>query len=223
MRINQFVARSSGLSRRAADAAITEGRVTIAGSPASLGGQAQAGDDIRLDGTALTLPETSTYIALNKPVAYISSRRRQGTDPTVYDLLPETYHRLRLAGRLDRDSSGLVLFSDDGDFIYDVTHPSQSKTKEYELTLTRSLSEKDRTKLQSGVTLEDGPSVITITRMSGHNATAVLEEGRNRQVRRTLGALGYTITKLHRTRIGPYELSDLKPGAWVKITRMTSS
>lgn len=217
MRINQFVASSSGLSRRAADAAITTGRVTVNGQLATLGQTVAASDRLTLDGQPLTLTITHTYLMLNKPVGYVSSRARQGTDPTLYELLPQRFHNLRIAGRLDRDSSGLILLTSNGNFIQNLTHPSSDKLKTYELTLSVPLTAVDRSKLASGVSLKDGPSRIGIVAAHGKSLTVTISEGRNRQLRRTFGALGYRIDRLHRTHIGPFTIADLASGAWTEI------
>jgi len=217
MRINQFVARTSALSRRAADAAVAEGRVTLNGRPAVLGDTVSAGDSVTLDGQPAVLAPTHTYLALHKPAGYVSSRRRQGDDPTLYQLLPDSAQNLRLAGRLDRDSSGLVLLSDDGDFIQRYSHPSFNKQKIYQLTLARPLSPADRGRLNAGINLTDGVSHVAVVAATGPHVTVSLTEGRNRQLRRTFGALGYSVEKLHRTHIGAYQLGSLKPGTWREI------
>ncbi|HSX02446.1 MAG TPA: pseudouridine synthase [Candidatus Saccharimonadia bacterium] len=217
MRLNRFVAGASGLSRRAADAAIAAGRITVNGQPVALGALVAPGDTIELDGQPLVLPQTHHYIMLNKPVGYVSSRRQQGGNPTVYDLLPPHYAALRPVGRLDRDSSGLLLLSDDGDFIHRYTHPSFGKDKLYELALERPLTSADRRQLEAGVALADGPSRVRVAQAAGRQVAVVLGEGRNRQLRRTFGALGYGVTRLHRTAMGPYRLGQLAIGAWVAV------
>jgi 23S rRNA pseudouridine2605 synthase len=212
-RINQFLAAATGLSRRAADAAVQAGRVTINGQTAILGDQVGTSAVVQLDGRTITPSSHRTYLMLHKPVGYVSSRSRQGADPTIYDLLPPEYHTLRPAGRLDRDSSGLMLLSDDGDFIQAHTHPSHHKTKLYELTLARKLTPADATRLEAGVELTDGPSRLSIIAGTGtRHVTVSLSEGRNRQLRRTFGALGYTVEALHRTAIGTHQLGELPSG-----------
>jgi len=128
--------------------------------------------------------------------------------------MPTTNRRLRTVGRLDRDSSGLILLSDDGEFIHRLTHPSFSKDKVYELTLARALSTQDREQLGRGIKLSDGLSRVRVLSVSGRKVTVSLAEGRNRQLRRTFGAIGYTIERLHRTQVGPYRLGDLASGKW---------
>lgn len=218
MRINRFIAMATGLSRRAADAAVAAGRVGIDGRPAVLGDIAETGNVVTLDNKPVTLPDGFRLVMLNKPVGYVSSRTRQGSDPTLYQLLPRPMRALRIAGRLDRDSSGLILLTDDGDFIYRHTHPSFNKLKVYDVTLSHDLSLQDRDRLSAGVILTDGPSRLQVVRANGPEVRVSLCEGRNRQVRRTFGALGYDTVGLHRTSIGPYELGDLPEGAWKQIT-----
>jgi 16S rRNA pseudouridine516 synthase len=217
MRINQFVASSSGLSRRAADAAVAAGRVRINGQLATLGQTVDVSDFVALDDQPLTLISTHIYLMLNKPVGFVSSRVRQGTGQTLYELLPERFHKLRIAGRLDRDSSGLIILTSDGNFIQNLTHPSSDKLKTYELTLSAPISATDRTKLEHGVLLKDGPSRIRIVAATGRSLTVTIGEGRNRQLRRTFGALGYRIDRLHRTHIGSFNLGDLPSGTWTEI------
>jgi pseudouridine synthase len=143
---------------------------------------------------------------------------RQGQEPTLYELLPPELQSLRPAGRLDRQSSGLVILSDDGAFIHELTHPSFNKTKLYELTLDHPLAEADRSRLETGVVLTDGLSRVGVVATKGRQITVSLTEGRNRQLRRTLGALGYTITRLYRTAIGPYAIGQLGSGQWQEFT-----
>jgi 23S rRNA pseudouridine2605 synthase len=218
MRINQYIASATGLSRRAADTAVTEGRITINGQTAALGQTVAPTDAVSLDGLPLVPKTAHTYLMLNKPAGYVSSRVQQDTNPTIYELLPPEYHTLRPGGRLDLESSGLMLLSDDGAFIQTITHPSHDKTKVYELTLERALSTLDSSKLEKGVQLTDGPSRVKALEMHGRNVTVSLNEGRNRQLRRTFGALGYTVERLHSTSVGTYQLGALPPGQYATFT-----
>lgn len=138
MRINQFVARASGLSRRAADAAITDGQVKIGERVAVLGDQVTTGESVTLVGKPLQLPSDHT-IMLYKPVGYVTSRRQQGATPTIYALLPEELHDLKPVGRLDRDTSGLLLLTNNGELAQQLQHPSSGKTKRYLVWLGQAL------------------------------------------------------------------------------------
>lgn len=216
MRINAFVAQASGLSRRAADQAITERRVRVNGRTASLGQTIGPKDSVTLDGHPLELAAARTTIMLNKPAGYVCSRQGQGNQ-TIYDLLPSEYRRLKPVGRLDKDSSGLLLLTDDGQLANRLTHPRFVKQKVYQVTLDKPLDARDRTKLEQGVKLSDGLSKLEIADCRGQRCTATLSEGRNRQIRRTFAALGYHVTALHRTRFGDYELGGLQAGHQVSI------
>ncbi|HEX7633436.1 MAG TPA: pseudouridine synthase [Candidatus Saccharimonadales bacterium] len=211
MRINKFVASATGMSRRAADAAIAEGRVALNGKPIQLGDQVGDTDVVTLDNQPLLrAPETVT-IMINKPVGYVVSRNGQGA-PTVYSLLPEEYQHLKAVGRLDKDSSGLLLLTNDGDLANELTHPRYSKTKVYEITLDKPLQPLHQQMISDhGIKLEDGVSQLGLEKIDdqGRQLRVTMHEGRNRQIRRTFEALGYKVTKLHRTHFGPYSLSQI--------------
>jgi 23S rRNA pseudouridine2605 synthase len=212
MRLNKFIAQSTGLSRRAADAAIAQGRVSVNGREAALGKEVGESDTVVLDNSAITPAVNTVTIMLNKPVGYVCSRNGQGSK-TVYDLLPPEYQQLKPVGRLDKDSSGLLLMTNDGDLAYELTHPSKQKTKVYEIILDKPLAPLHRQMIQDyGVQLEDGPSKLQLYRIrEGHetNWQVTMHEGRNRQIRRTFASLGYTVTGLHRTQFGNYHLNEL--------------
>ncbi len=271
-RLNKYVALRLGVSRREADDYIDKKRVHINGEPAILGARVQAGDNVTVDGKPLSNVDF-IYIALNKPVGYLSSRRSQGDIPTLYKLLPSEYHTLKPVGRLDKDSSGLLLLTNDGDFAYQMTHPKFYKTKIYEVQLDHDLEPLHQQMISDyGVQLEDGASKFMVERMDdiqdkrvtpsgaapafeeismgdfskegaelvagpapsdlransegirddgSDNTPATykitMHEGRNRQIRRTFAALGYTVTKLHRTQFGNYSLGDMNPGEYKTI------
>jgi 16S rRNA U516 pseudouridylate synthase RsuA-like enzyme len=134
-RINKFVAAATGMSRRAADTIIAENRVHINGAPATSGYDVQTTDTVTLDGTPLAAATTMQTIMLNKPVSYVVSRDGQGSR-TVYDLLPPELHNLKPIGRLDKESSGLLLLTTDGNLAQTLTHPSHQKVKQYEITVS---------------------------------------------------------------------------------------
>jgi len=229
MRINKFVALATGLSRRAADTAIASGRVEVNGSQPAVGDSIQDSDTVTIDKRSLTLPTQTITIMLYKPVGYVCSRNGQGSK-TIYDLLPVKYHALKPVGRLDKDTSGLLLLTNDGVLANHLTHPRYEKEKVYTVVLDKTLSASDKTRLRHGVMLEDGVSRLQVEpRQSSHESRASastsrpatysvrLSQGRNRQIRRTFDALGYTVTKLHRTQFGEYRLGKLEAGSLIII------
>jgi 23S rRNA pseudouridine2605 synthase len=220
MRLNRYIAFTTGHSRRNADKLIAEGKVFVNGSLASIGTAVQEGDKVTVEGKQTSTPKTTT-IMLHKPVGYVCSRDGQGSK-TVYELLPQELSPLKPVGRLDKDSSGLLLLTNDGNLANQLTHPRYAKQKIYKVTLNKPLPERDRQQLESGVQLEDGPSSLSL---SGHSKDwhVTLREGRNRQIRRTFEALGYRVTALHRTHFGPFELGNLKSGTFITADNASPS
>jgi len=220
MRINKYVAQATGMSRRAADTAIAEGRVAVNGASTEVGTEVSPNDTVTLDGKPIAPGAKLTTILLNKPVGYVVSREGQGSK-TIYDLLPAEYRHLKPVGRLDKDSSGLLLLTNDGNLANELTHPRYAKTKVYEIELNRSLEPLHLQMITDhGIKLEDGPSKLQLEKMGSDKQWLItMQEGRNRQIRRTFAALGYTVTKLHRTHFGEYALNGLSPG---KITETLS-
>lgn len=222
IRLNKHLAFQLGISRREADNLIESGRILVDGDQPSLGARISIESKLTLDGKLIALRSSYTYLLFHKPINYICSRRRQGDTETIYSLLPEVYHHLKPVGRLDRDSSGLLLLTDDGDFAQTMTHPRYYKHKTYEIMLDRDLEPLHQQMINDfGIELEDGPSKLTLSRLHDTDRRAwqvVMSEGRNRQIRRTFAALGYEVTGLHRISFGNYQLSDLKPGDFKPFT-----
>lgn len=214
MRINRYLALATGFSRRDCDELIKSGRVSLNGQTADLGQEVNDGDDLRLDDKSLSLPDHQ-IVLLHKPVGYVVSRSGQG-NRTIYDLLPQELHNLKPVGRLDKDSSGLLLLTNDGILANSLTHPSKTKNKLYQVLLDKDLSTNDQNAITAGVKLNDGVSKLLLTG-SGKSWVVTMHEGRNRQIRRTFDALGYRVIKLHRTRFGPYELDNLGPGEFTSL------
>ena len=218
-RLNKFVALALGVSRRQADELIERGTVTVNDQPTKLGQRITTTDIIRHGNERLTA-QTHQLILLHKPVGYLCSRASQGGVPTIYELLPKDLHHLKPVGRLDKDSSGLILLTNDGDFAHQMTHPSFYKMKRYLVTLNQPLQPLHRQMINDfGVQLPDGPSHLTLERQhegDDHRWIVQMSEGRNRQIRRTFAALGYTVTKLHRTDFGNYTLGDIKRGEFTE-------
>ncbi len=221
LRLNKYLALHLGISRREADNLIEQKKVSINGQNAVLGARLNREDTISVSGKKLKDKINYEYIALNKPVGYVCSRKKQGDNPTIYDLLPEKYHNLKLVGRLDRNTSGIILLSNDGDFAYQMTHPSFMKAKIYNVRLENNLAPLHQQMISDyGVELEDGTSKLQLDRINGKDRKSwivTMHEGRNRQIRRTFGSLGYTVEKLNRTNFGNYALGDIKPGEFCII------
>lgn len=221
IRLNKHLALQLGISRREADGLIEKGKVTINHQVAPLGARFQAGDKIAVSGKMLTDTKKLQYIALNKPVGYVCSRRAQGDTPTIYSLLPKELYHLKPVGRLDKNSSGLILLTNDGDFAYRMTHPKFRKTKVYEVALDQDLEPLHQQMISDyGVQLEDGISKLHLERLSEANRKqwqVTMSEGRNRQIRRTFASLGCEVTKLHRIAFGAYQLNSLTYGAYMSV------
>ena len=220
MRINKFIASGTSLSRRAADTAVAEGRVAINDRTAAAGDVVSDTDVVTLDGRRITPAVNTITIMLNKPTGYICSRAGQGGH-TVYELLPPDYQQLQPVGRLDKNSSGLLLLTNDGQLAHELTHPSHHKQKRYEIELDKALQPLHRQLINDhGIQLDDGRSQLTMERLREGDEIAwvvTMSEGRNRQIRRTFAALGYQVVKLHRTDFGAHCLGDLKSGSFTVI------
>lgn len=210
MRINRFIAQATGMSRRSADQAIADGRVTVNGV-APTPGQAINPTDIVLVDAQRVQPQRTITIMLHKPVGYVCSREGQGND-TIYALLPSELHSLKPIGRLDKHSSGLLLLTNDGILAQMLTHPSKQKSKVYQVQLATALTPKDQQAIQAGIMLDDGPSKLGLKLLDEQRRRweVRMSEGRNRQIRRTFEALDYHVTALHRSSFGPYKLGDLR-------------
>ena len=219
MRLNKFIAHATGISRREADELIRTGNVVVNGKAADLGCDVNPDDDtVTVNNQLVKLPTEHTTIMLNKPVGYVCSRNAQAKGvKTIYELLPDQYKALKTVGRLDRDSTGLILLTDDGDLAHQLTHPSFAKTKEYIVELDHALAPLHQQMISDfGINLDDGPSQLLLERLNDERTkfNITMHEGRNRQIRRTFAALGYQVKSLHRTTFGPYTLGDLASGKW---------
>lgn len=219
LRLNKFIARHLNVGRRTADELIEKGKVLLNGAKPGLGARVQPDDEVIVNGARL---QTDTapgflYLLLDKPAGYVCSRRQQGDTPTIYSLIPAKYHHLKPVGRLDKDSSGLLLLTNDGDFAHQLTHPSFAKIKQYQVALDKPLEPLHRQMIADfGIQLPDGLSKLQLDRLRDGDDrlwVVTMHEGRNRQIRRTFAALGYTVTGLHRTRLGKLSLDDLQGSA----------
>lgn len=214
-RLNKHLALQLGISRREADNLIEFDHVRINGEKVTLGARFDEGDKITVKNKPLESSVPFAFLIMNKPTGYVCSRRQQGETPTIYALLPAKYHHLKPVGRLDKDSSGLILLTNDGDFAYEMTHPKFYKNKTYEVSLDAALAPLHQQIIgDHGIQLEDGPSQLVLERVDDTRLhwIVTMHEGRNRQIRRTFSAMGYKVTRLHRTDFGRYALGDIKPG-----------
>lgn len=222
MRLNKYIALATGISRREADDLIASGVVAVNGEQAKLGEPVDENTKVAVRGQLVQLPESRTVIVLNKPVGYVCSRNAQAKGvQTVYALLPDKYKKLKTIGRLDKDSSGLIMLTDDGDLAFRLTHPKFAKTKQYLVTIDKALEPLHQQMINDfGVNLPDGRSQLGLEKLNDNRREwrVVIHEGRNRQIRRTFAALGYTVIKLHRTNFDNISLSGLKPGKFIELT-----
>ena len=216
MRINKLLSERLGMSRRKADGFLLTNKVHVNGVPAQQGQDVSDADTVTINDKPLPPKAAYTYLLLNKPVGYVCSHDGQGS-ATVYDLLPPEYQHLNPVGRLDKDSSGLLLLTNDGGLHQSLTHPSYQKIKEYQVTLNKPLTPNDQALIKKGVLLDDGISALELKLRTKDSQgwQITMHEGRNRQIRRTFEALGYKVTKLHRTKFGDYCLNNLSSGSFV--------
>ena len=219
MRLAKFLAHGGVASRRRAEEIIAKGLVTVGGEvvtdPARDVG---AGDDVRVNGEPVAA-EAHEVWAVNKPVGVVSTAREPGSRRPVVDLV-ETAARLYPVGRLDADSSGLLLLTNHGELANRLTHPRYEVPKTYVAELRKPIAERDLERLRSGVELEDGPTApAQVKRRGGREVEIVLREGRNRQVRRMLEAVGNEVAALRRVGFGPLRLGGLKEGASRRLSQ----
>ena len=228
VRLHVFLAQAGKGSRRAMEGAIAAGRVSVNGRRVTVQGTkiAPAFDSVTLDGLPVEAHEERLeYIVLNKPRGVLTTARDDRGRQTVLDLLPAELRKLRMypVGRLDRDSEGLVLLTNDGGLTHRLIHPSFEHEREYVLEVTGRPSERAIARLRSGIDLQDGPTrpaefdIIDAGR-HGARIRAVLKEGRNRQLRRMFAATGHSVLSLKRVRVGPLRLGSLEPGESRRLT-----
>jgi pseudouridine synthase len=228
-RLNRFLARSGVASRRAADALIAEARVRVNGAVAPPSGVLvdPDRDAVEVDGKAIKPPTTHRYVMLNKPLGVVTTARDESSRTTVLDVVGADGrhgHRIFPVGRLDVDSTGLLLLTDDGELAFRLTHPRFKVAKEYEVVVVGVPAKADLHALRAGVKLDDGMTapaevdIVEATRGDRDSGRArlrvVIREGRHRQVRRMMQAVGHRVLALERTAFGPVRLGRLKTGGW---------
>jgi 23S rRNA pseudouridine2605 synthase len=225
-RIQKIIAQAGIASRRAAEKMILEGRVTINGlQVVEMGVTADPEhDDIRVDGRLISIATTKIYLLLNKPRGYVTTLDDPQDRPIVTDLLPGIQERVFPVGRLDYDSEGLLLLTNDGAFAQRLQHPRYQTRKTYRVKAEGHLTNRELRMLSEGVSLDDGlfkPITAVLEKKSAKSCWIVLTltEGRNRVIRRALAALGHPVIRLIRVSLSDLTLDDLKPGAYRHLTR----
>jgi 23S rRNA pseudouridine2605 synthase len=225
-RLQKLMAQAGIASRREAESIITQGRVSVNGHTAKLGDKADPStDDIRVDGQRLRIESERLYIMLNKPMGIVTTVRAQGQEHrrTVRDLIPIKGH-LYPVGRLDADSEGLLILTNDGELAQKLTHPRYEHPKVYEVALRGSLSEDALNVWRQGIVLDDGPTKPAEVRVLSRDSDVTrlrvtMREGRKRQIRRIATTLGHPVTRLVRTQFDTLSLGALQPGEWRYLTQ----
>jgi len=221
MRVQKYLSRAGYCSRREGERLMELGRVHVNGEVCrELGSKVDPDEDVvEVDGRRVELPEEFTYLLLNKPEGYVTTLDDPQGRKTVADLVPEEAGRLWPVGRLDRDSSGLLLMTDDGIMTHRLTHPSFEARKHYRVRVDGRPDASQMDRLREGVRLEDGyvtePADVEVVERSEESTVLeiTLTEGKNRQIRRMADTVGHSVQSLHRNGVGPIAIGDLEPGA----------
>jgi 23S rRNA pseudouridine2605 synthase len=216
VRLNAWLARAGVASRRRADELIKARRVTVNGAPGELNTVVQPGDEVALDGVPLAAQQLA-YVLLHKPAATVTTARDPQGRRTVVDLVDHAA-RVVPVGRLDADTTGVLLLTHDGELAHRLAHPSYEVDKVYEVECWTQPTDADLGRLRAGIRLEDGRTrPAGVRRIRGARIELTIHEGRNRQVKRMLEAVGHRVKRLHRSRYGPLTLEGLEPGAWREL------
>jgi 23S rRNA pseudouridine2605 synthase len=217
MRLNAYLARAGVASRRKADELIKAGRVTVNGEPGQLNTQVQSRDVVRVDGERVA-KQALTYLLLHKPPATVTTASDPQGRRTVVDLVPDE-PRVVPVGRLDADTTGALLLTNDGELAHRLAHPRYGVEKTYVVEVEGEPSDDDIARLARGIELDDGPTAPARARRVTRNVVELtLHEGRNRQVKRMLEAVGHPVTRLHRSHYAGLSADDLEPGAWRELS-----
>ena len=218
VRLNKWIAESGFCSRREADRLISEGKVTIDGRTGVLGDKVLPGMKVRVDGREAVVKTKKVYIALNKPAGVVcTADPREPMNVVDYVGHPE---RIFPIGRLDKDSEGLLLMTNDGEIVNRILRAAGGHEKEYEVEVDHPLTREFMDHMMRGVPILDTVTLPCRLRRTGNRSfNLILVQGLNRQIRRMCEALGYTVTKLRRIRINNIRIGDLQPGQWRELTQ----
>lgn len=226
IRVQKLISQSGLCSRRKAEELIEKGEVTINGRVCSLGDKAGLNDVVAVSGKRIgSVPREKRYIMLNKPRGYITTMSDEQGRRIAADLLVGVEERVVPVGRLDRNSEGLLLFTNDGEFANEITHPSKHVSKTYRVTIDGKVSEEQIMQLTAGVELDDGKVTLpcSVEVLAEEPERTVLritiKQGLNRQIRRMCAAVGLEVGRLRRTAIGGVKLGMLKTGEWRDLTK----
>lgn len=227
MRLQKFIANSGYCSRRKAEELIIDGKVSVNGQIITeLGAKVESSkDEVTIGNKRLKIIENFKYILLNKPVGYVTTAKDQFNRPIVTDLLKEEGKTLLPVGRLDMYTSGALILTNDGNFIYNVTHPKNEVEKTYNATVNGIVTDEDAQKLREGVEIDNyisGSAKVKILKIDKEKSISRLEitihEGKNREVRKMCEAVGKKVIALHRAKIGNISVKSLKIGEWRYLT-----
>jgi 23S rRNA pseudouridine2605 synthase len=217
VRLNAYLARAGVASRRKADELIKAGRVTVNGEPGQLNTFVGKRDRVELDGQPLARQRLA-YVLLHKPAGVVTTASDPQGRRTVVELVSEHEVRLVPVGRLDADTTGALLLTNDGELAHRLAHPRYEAEKVYETEVEGQPSDEALARLEQGVELDDGPTAPAKTRRLGPNVVEVtIHEGRKHQVKRMLAAVGHPVRSLHRSRYAGLTLEGLEPGAWREL------
>ena len=218
VRLNKYLASCGIGSRRACDELIASGRVDVNGAPCiKLATRVTETDSVRVDGKRV-FPKEEIVVIFHKPRGYVCTRSDELGRDTIYSLLPASLHALHHVGRLDTDSEGMLILTNDGDLSQQLMHPSKSVEKEYLVTSNQAFENAHLDQFLAGVFTEEGKlKAKHIERISARRIKVVLDHGAKRQIRVMFEALGYQVTKLLRVRIGNLWLGDLETGRWAVL------
>jgi len=231
VRLQKYLARAGVASRRASEQLIRDGRVRVNGQVVrEMGARIEGSDRVEVDGEVVE-PEAPVWVLVHKPAGYVTTRDDPQDRPTVYHLLPDRFQALFHVGRLDRDSEGLLLLTNEGGVANRLMHPRHEVDRVYIVDVPGEPAPAVLERLRGGVALEDGPArahALEVVERGGAGSgggsrrhtrlRVVMREGRKREVRRLFEAVGHPIRRLVRVRLGPIELGSLAPGEWRELT-----